>query len=97
MMIFTYYFLLLDIMTWPNKKKSLIFINSFHCPTRRQVPPVLKSIFIFRTLTPNKHSTLRVTTYIVWMVCISKIFQIFNPEKPQEHLWAKAFSKATGF
>ena len=28
-------------------------LDSVHFPTRRQVPPVLKSIFIFRTLTPN--------------------------------------------
>ena len=33
-------------------------MNFHHCPTRRQVlvPPVLKSIFIFRTLTPNVYS-----------------------------------------
>ena len=28
-------------------------IYDYFIPTRRQVPPVLKSIFIFRTLTPN--------------------------------------------
>ena len=27
-----------------------------HCPTQRQVPPVVKSIFIFRTLTPNNYT-----------------------------------------
>ena len=35
------------------KKKSYIFIISVCCPTRRKVPPVLNSIFKFRTLTPN--------------------------------------------
>jgi hypothetical protein len=27
--------------------------KKIHCPTRLQVPPVLESIFIFRTLTPS--------------------------------------------
>ena len=35
-------------------KKSQIFIISDHCPTRCQVPLVLKSTFKFRILKPNK-------------------------------------------
>ena len=34
------------------------FIISVHCLTWSQVPPLLKSIFIFRTLTPNESRTL---------------------------------------
>ena len=46
-------------MTESNKKKkSYIFIISVHCPTRRQVPPVLKSIFKIRTLTPKLYIVL---------------------------------------
>ena len=43
--------------------KKIINLHHFisvHCPTRRQVPPVLKSIFIFRTLTPNINHDLQV-------------------------------------
>ena len=42
-MIFTYYYLLLD-----NDLGEYV-----HCPTGRQVPPVLKSSFKFRILTPT--------------------------------------------
>ena len=37
-------------------KKSYIFIISVHCPTQRQVPPVLNSAFKFQTLTPSAHT-----------------------------------------
>ena len=46
-------------------KKSYIFIISFCCPTRCQVPPVLKSIFIFRTLTPNVGTLAAFEAYFV--------------------------------
>ena len=41
-----------------SKKKNLkyLFIISVHCPTRRQVPPFLKSTFQFRILTPIIHT-----------------------------------------
>ena len=41
-------------LSWIKNYKK--FIISVHCLTRRQVHPVLKSISLFRTLTPNKHS-----------------------------------------
>ena len=51
-MIFTHYYLLLD-NDLAGKKIHKFSLFSVHCPTGRQVPLVLKSIFIFRTLTPN--------------------------------------------
>ena len=41
-----------------------------HCPTRRQVPPVLKSIFIFQTLTPNV-PTLFSLSCTLWSIPIA--------------------------
>ena len=48
---FVWYKLLL--ITSQIKRKSKIFNIGVHCSTRRHVPPVIKSIFIIRTLTPN--------------------------------------------
>ena len=42
-------------MTKSNKKNHKYSLSVFI--TRRQVPPVLKSTFIFRTLTPNNRET----------------------------------------
>ena len=35
-----------------------LFMISVHCPTRRQVAPVLKSTFKFKILTPNMYCTI---------------------------------------
>ena len=48
-------------------KKSYIFIISFSNITRRQVPPVLKTIFIFQSWTPNLS-----TTYVAeWFLLVT--------------------------
>ena len=39
------------------EKKSQIVIISVHCLTRHSVPPMLKSIFKFRPLTPRVDGT----------------------------------------
>ena len=54
--IFLFILLQTDTKRPSRIKKSYIFIISVHCPTQRQVLPVLKSTFKFRTLTPNMHT-----------------------------------------
>ena len=66
-----------------------MFIISVHWPTRRQVPPVLKSIFIFLTLTPilGMPNWAKIIIIILSMKLLNIFFLILAQHRALEARW----------